>query len=359
MPNRRLRIGYVSGDFRDHCQSFFTIPLLSSHDHQAFEIFCYSSVERPDEYTRRIAGYADVWRDVRQLNDEELHQVIVKDRIDIHVDLAMHMASGRPGLFARKPAPIQVAWLAYPGTTGLSAIDYVLSDPWLAPPSDDRYYTEQVLRLPDTFWCYDPLTSEPTVNALPALSNGYVTFGCLNAPCKLSDRTLALWGGVFEKIDNARLLLMAPPGPRREQLLDRISKLGIRANRITFQSFMPRPAYLQSYHQIDIGLDTLPYNGHTTSLDSLWMGVPVVSRVGTTAVGRAGLSQLTNLGLAELCASSDDEFVEIAVGLAKDLSHLNELRRTLRDRMGPLLSDGTGRSLRKTWKPRSGRCGAA
>ncbi len=247
-------------------------------------------------------GFADVWRDVRRLSDEELHQVVANDRIDILVDLAMHMASGRPGLFARKPAPIQVAWLAYPGTTGLSAIDYVLSDPWLAPASEDRYYSERIIRLPQTFWCYDPITHEPAVNTLPALTNGYVTFGCLNAPCKLSDHTLALWGKVFGKIDNARLFLMAPPGPRRAKLLDRLSECGIPADRVRFQSFIPRPAYLQSYHQIDIGLDTLPYNGHTTSLDSLWMGVPVVSRVGTTVVGRAGLSQLSNLGLADLCA---------------------------------------------------------
>ncbi len=330
---RRLRIGYVSGDFRDHCQSLFTIPLLSSHDHNSFEIYCYSSVERPDDFTRRISQFADVWRDVRRLSDAELYRMIVNDRIDILVDLAMHMAGGRPGLFARKPAPIQLAWLAYPGTTGLSAIDHVLSDPWLAPPSDDRFYSERVIRLPETFWCYDPLICEPAVNALPALVDGYVTFGCLNAACKLSDRTLLLWSGIFQRIGNARLILMAAPGPRRRQLSDRLAASGIPADRVVFQSFLPRSAYLRTYHQIDLGLDTLPYNGHTTSLDSFWMGVPVVSRIGTTAGGRAGLSQLSNLKLTELCAQTDEAFVEITVALAKDLPRLSELRRTLRERM--------------------------
>ena len=178
----RLRIGYVSGDFRDHCQTLFMLPLLRSHDHAAFEIFGYSSVERPDDFTRQLMEHVDAWREARHATDTDLAAMIANDGIDILVDLEMHMATGRPAVFARKPAPIQVAWLAYPGTTGMSAIDYVLSDPRLAPPQSDSQYSEKVIRLPDTFWCYDPLTDKPEVNALPALAGAPITFGCLNAP---------------------------------------------------------------------------------------------------------------------------------------------------------------------------------
>ncbi|MGA7778023.1 MAG: tetratricopeptide repeat protein [Paraburkholderia sp.] len=341
-PNRRLRIGYVGADFREHCQSLFTVPLFSHHDHERFEIFCYASVERPDALTQRLATYADVWRDVRELDDERLAQQIRADGIDVLVDLAMHMADGRPLLFARKPAPVQVAWLAYPGTTGIEAIDYRLTDPRLDPidasaePEASRqstHYTERSLHVPDSFWCYDPLTDEPVVNALPALSAGYLTFGCLNNPCKLTDRTLAMWGAVLREVPDACLLLMAPAGNADRSLAQRIARQGIDLERVSFTPFQPRADYLRTYHQIDLGLDTFPYNGHTTSLDSLWMGVPMVTRIGETAVGRGGLSQLFNLGLTELAGDSDEAFVRIAVELAHDWPRLAALRESLRPRM--------------------------
>jgi protein O-GlcNAc transferase len=331
--NRRLRIGYVSADFRDHCQSLFTMPLFSHHDHGQFEIFCYSSVERPDDLTRRLASHADVWRDVRALDDEQLAQMIRADGIDILVDLTMHMADGRPLLFARKPAPVQVAWLAYPGTTGIGAIDYRLTDPRLDPPGTDNPYTERSIRLPDSFWCYDPLTGTPATNPLPALAAAPVTFGCLNNPCKLSERTLRMWAGVLQQMPHARLLLMAPNGTARARLLERLQQQGIDTRQVHFAAFRPRAEYLKTYHEIDLGLDTFPYNGHTTSLDSFWMGVPVVTRVGETCVGRGGLSQLVNLGLDELAAHSDADFVDIAVQLARDLPRLARMREGLRERM--------------------------
>ncbi|CAD6556441.1 tetratricopeptide repeat protein [Paraburkholderia metrosideri] len=339
-PSRRLRIGYVSPDFRDHCQTLFTLPLLSHHDHVQFEVFCYASVTRPDDLTQRVASYADVWRDVRELDDARLAQLIRDDRIDILVDLTMHMADGRPLLFARKPAPVQIAWLAYPGTTGMRSIDYRLTDPWLDPAGVDDQYSERSIRLPDSFWCYDPLTDTPTVNALPALTNGYPTFGCLNNPCKLSDATFRMWGDVMREVKDARLLLMAPDGPARTRLAERLGKVGIDVERIAFAPFQPRADYLRTYHRIDVGLDTFPYNGHTTSLDSSWMGVPVVTRVGETAAGRAGLSQSANLGLRELVAESDARFVDIAVGLVRDLPRLSAIRASLRARLeaSPLMN---------------------
>ncbi|MGA2442648.1 MAG: hypothetical protein ABSH08_16970, partial [Tepidisphaeraceae bacterium] len=332
--DRRLRIGYVSPDFRDHCQSFFTIPLLSNHDREGFEIFCYADVGRPDAVTERIRGCAQVWRSIPGMTDAEVTRKIREDRIDILVDLTMHMANGRPLIFARKPAPVQVAWLAYPGTTGLSAMDYRLTDPYLDPPGlNDQFYSETSIRLPDTFWCYDPLVTELAVNPLPAQTNDHITFGCLNNFIKVNEQVLRLWAQVLKTIPRSRFMLLCPEGSHRQPLLDMLQREGISPDRIELIAFRPRPQYLELYHRIDAGLDTFPSNGHTTSLDSFWMGVPVVTLVGQTVVGRAGLSQLTNLGLPELIARTPEEYVRIAANLARNLPRLAELRRTLRGRM--------------------------
>jgi predicted O-linked N-acetylglucosamine transferase (SPINDLY family) len=316
--------------------------MLSRHDHAEFEIFCYSSVERPDEHTRRIAGYADVWRDVRLLDDVSLASTIRDDRIDILIDLTMHMANGRPLLFARAPAPIQIAWLAYPGTTGMDAMDYRFTDPRLDPCGFENQYSEHSIRLGDSFWCYDPLADEPHVNPLPALERGYVTFGCLNNPCKVTEATLALWGGVMRALPGSRLRLLAPRGHYRQRMLQRLAGQGIDPDRVSFANYQVRADYLRSYHEIDIGLDTFPYNGHTTSLDSLWMGVPTITRVGETSVGRGGLSQLFQLELLELAADSDLGFVAAAVALARDFPRLAALRQELRARLeaSPLMDAG-------------------
>jgi predicted O-linked N-acetylglucosamine transferase (SPINDLY family) len=331
---RRLRVGYVSPDFRDHCQSLFTIPLLSNHDRTQFEIYCYAQLDRPDNISERLMTFADVWRPTAGKSDEQLAQMIAGDEIDVLVDLTMHMAHGRPRLFARKPAPVQIAWLAYPGTTGVPAMDYRLTDPWLDPPElgDDRY-TEQTIRLPETFWCYDPLTAALEPNALPALTTGHVTFGCLNNFCKISDDTLSRWGRVMASVPSSRLILLAAPGQHRQRVISQFASFGISSERIEFVGFQPRLHYLQTYQRIDICLDTLPYNGHTTSLDAYWMGVPVVTQVGHTVVGRAGWSQLNNLGLPELAAFDEQAFVDISVCLASDLPRLSQLRQTLRARL--------------------------
>ena len=332
-PDRRLKIGYVSGDFREHCQSLFTLPLLAHHDRRAMEVFCYSSVERTDAWTRRIESHADAWRDVRELDDDALGRIVRQDRIDVLIDLNMHMANGRPLLFACKPAPVQIAWLAYPGTTGIGAIDYRLSDPRLDPAGFEHHYTERTLYLPDTFWCYDPQQKELEVNALPALGRGYLTLGCFNNPCKLTDRTLHLWSQVMRSIPGAQLALLAPAGRHRRRLGERLGANGIDAARVRFMDFRPRAEYLRFYHEVDFGLDTVPYNGHTTSLDALWMGVPIVTRTGDTCVGRAGLSQLYHVDLLDLVADSDEAFVAKAVALAADLDRLGMLRRSLRASM--------------------------
>lgn len=331
---RRLRIGYVSPDFRNHCQSMFTIPLLSNHDHTRFEIFCYAQLVKPDEISERLASYAEVWRFTNGINDVQLAEMIESDGIDILVDLTMHMSNGRPLLFARKPAPVQLAWLAYPGTTGNPAMDYRITDPWLDPPGrGDEHYSETSIRLPDTFWCYDPLITGLSPNSLPALTAGYITFGCLNNFCKVSDDTLRSWGQVMASVPSSRLILRAPAGMHRLRVLGALGRYGVVENRIEFVEFQPRAGYLRTYHRIDLCLDTLPYNGHTTSLDAYWMGVPVITQVGRTVVGRAGWSQLNNLGLSELAALDEQSFVHLACALATDLPRLNRLRQTLRQRL--------------------------
>jgi predicted O-linked N-acetylglucosamine transferase (SPINDLY family) len=276
------------------------------------------------------------------LTDAQFAAQVREDEIDILVDLALHTARNRLPVFARKPAPVQVTFAGYPGSTGLDTIDYRLSDPFLDPSdTDESLYSEQTVRLPHSFWCYDPLDcGDLPVNALPAHTNGFLTFGCLNNFCKINDAVLCLWAKVLRAVPASRLLLLAPEGSHRQRTLDVLSEEGVARERIAFVSRQPRRKYLELYHRIDLGLDTLPYNGHTTSLDSYWMGAPVVTLVGQTIVGRAGLSQLMNLELPELITHTSEQFVQVATGLANDLPRLSELRSTLRPRMeaSPLMN---------------------
>ncbi|MFC4703751.1 tetratricopeptide repeat protein [Paraburkholderia caffeinitolerans] len=359
-PGRRLRIGYVSPDFRSHCQALFTVPLFSHHNRAAFEIVCYASVPKPDALTQHLKSLVDVWRDVHTLDDTALAQQIRDDRIDIVVDLTMHMAGGRRLLFARRPAPVQVAWLAYPGTTGSAAMDYRLTDPWLDPigePGRDALYSERSLRLPDAFWCYDAQVAGLEVNGLPAAGGAPFTFGCLNNPAKLSDHALRLWSRVLATVPHARLLLLAPPGAPRERLKARAQAQGIDPERVAFVGHQARRLYLETYHRIDVALDSFPYNGHTTSLDALWMGVPVVTRAGRSTASRGGLSIAANLGMPELVAHTDEDFVRIAVELAHDLPRLAALRAALRARMeasplmdAPRFAANIERAYRTMWQ---------
>jgi predicted O-linked N-acetylglucosamine transferase (SPINDLY family) len=250
---------------------------------------------------------------------------------------------------------VQVAWLGYPGTTGLTTIDYRLTDPYLDPSGlFDSSYSEESVRLPDTFWCYDPLTDEPAVNGLPVLTSGLLTFGCANNFCKINDECLALWSKVLQAVPWSRLLLLAPRGQTRDRVIAQIVKQGIVASRLEFTDRLPRLEYLKLFHRIDVALDPLPYNGHTTSLDAAWMGVPTITLVSKkTAFGRAGWSQLCNLGLQELAAETPDQYVAIAARVAGDLPRLRELRSTLRRRMeqSPLMDGGRfSRNMEHTFR---------
>ena len=334
-PGRRLKIGYVSPDFRDHVVGRNLLPLLAQHDAANVEVFCYAQVAHPDALTDRFRTSAHHWRSLVGLSDDQAAQLIRQDQIDILVDLALHLANNRLLLFARKPAPVQVTFAGYPGTTGLNTMDYRLSDSYLDPSGmDESIYSEETVRLPDSFWCYDPLECHDVpVNALPASTNSFITLGCLNNFCKVNDAVLRLWAKVLHAVPNSHLLLLIPEGSTRQQTLGQMEKEGIAPQRIEFVSHRPLKQYLELYHRIDIGLDTFPYNGHTTSLDSFWMGVPVITRVGETVVSRAGLCQLMNLGLPELIAYTPEQYVQIAADLARDLPRLAHLRSTLRPRM--------------------------
>jgi predicted O-linked N-acetylglucosamine transferase (SPINDLY family) len=363
--DRRLRVGYVSPDFRQHVWSLIALPAIARHDPEVVEVFCYSNVLSPDAITDRVRGHASVFRDIVGVTDARAAELIRSDRIDVLVDLTMHMERTRLRLFAYKPAPVQVTWFAYPGTTGLSSIDYRLTDPYLDPPSESGDpYAEQSFRLPHSFWCYDPMTSTPDVGPLPAGRYGHITFGCLNNFRKITNAVIELWARVLTRVERSRLVMLAPAGEARRQIHAALAKSGVDPSRVEFVSRRPRHEYLAAYQQIDIGLDTFPYNGHTTSLDAFWMGVPVITLVGKTIVGRAGFCQAMNLGLPELAAWDDDDFVRIAVELSSDPERLPALRSTLRSRMeqSPLMDaprfardlEAAYRTMWRRWCERDG-----
>jgi predicted O-linked N-acetylglucosamine transferase (SPINDLY family) len=338
-PDRRLRIGYLSPDFRRHAESFFTVPFLSAHDHSAHEIFCYADSNADDEVTGWIRGCADVWRNTAGWSHKQIAKIVRDDQIDILVDLTMHMDGSRLMVFARKPAPVQVTWLAYPGTTGLATMDYRITDRWMDPiPSTssgeaadrDVDYVEQSVRLPDCWVCYDPLSQ---ASPPPPRREGPIRFLSLNHPRKSNSRTVDNWARVLAAVDGSRMLLMASADSYRQRALEQFRRHGVSSDRIDFVDRLPREAYLHAHYGIDIALDSIPYNGITTTLDALWMGVPVVTLTGRTAASRAGYGILGTLGLEELIAHSVEEFISIAKNLAGDLPRVAELRSTLRARL--------------------------
>jgi predicted O-linked N-acetylglucosamine transferase (SPINDLY family) len=328
-PEKRLRIGYVSPDFWNHAVGRNVLPLFSTHDRERFEIFCYSDAKQSDAVTERLRACCDRWCDSAKLSDEALAARVRADEVDLLADLALHTGGNRLLAFARQPAPVQFSFAGYPGGTGVETIAHRISDPHLeggAPLSRGTHLIE-------SFWCFDPVELKIAVNPLPALERGDVTFGCLNHACKVNEPVLALWAQVLRACPGSRLLLLSPPGSHRAWVVEVLRSRGVAVERVDFAPPATREEYIRLYHRVDVMLDTFPYGGHTTSLEALWMGVPIVTLPGASPVARAGLSQLRHLAMPEFIAHDADDFVRIAAELARDLPRLAEIRRTLRPRM--------------------------
>jgi predicted O-linked N-acetylglucosamine transferase (SPINDLY family) len=332
--HKKLRIGYVSGDFWDHAAARFILPLLANHHREAFEILCYSNSSKTDMVTDKIRQNADGWRNITNITDESAARIIRDDQIDILVDLSMHTQGNRLLVFARKPAPVQATWLGYAGTTGMKAVDWRLTDSFLDPiNADEHIYAERSMRLPHSFWCYHPIHPTGQVNPLPAVETGQITFGCFNNFAKVSVPAQELWARILSELPASRLILHCQQGSHRAELLERFARHGIEASRIEFIGRLPLLEYMDRYRQIDIALDPFPFTGGTTTCDALWMGVPVVTLRGNTAVGRSGASLLCNAGLGDWVAGTAEEYVQIACKHASDLPSLALLRSALREQM--------------------------
>jgi predicted O-linked N-acetylglucosamine transferase (SPINDLY family) len=353
-PDRRLRIGYVSPHFHEHAVNFFVEPILAAHDHEQFEVFCYSSVFQPDATTERLKRVADHWREVTWKSDAEIARMVREDRIDILVDLSGHMGRTRLLVFARKPAPVQVTYIGYQNTTGMSAIAYRLTDERADPPGvTDALYTEKLVRLSRAFFCYQPFET-PDLTPLPALERGYVTFGSFNNYAKVMPEVVDTWLTILSRVPESHLMVLAYSGGYLEKHLKELAAgRGIDPVRVELFDKRWRQDYLKLVQQADIALDAFPFNGHTTTCDAIWMGVPVVMLEGNVYSSRFGGSVLANVGLEDLIARSVEEYVERAVELAGDLERLSTLRGELRTRMAasPLADyQGFTRNLEREYR---------
>ena len=314
-PERRLRIGYVSGDFNHHPVAFFLMPLLERQDWSAYEAYCYSVGAKADDITRQVQARADVWRNMASMPDTMLADAINQDGIDILVDLSGHSGESRLGVFAQQPTPVQVAWLGYPNTTGLTRIQYRFTDRYADPPElSDHLHTETLLRLPGSQWCYRPAVSVDISNVLPCKRNGYITFGSFNQVAKLSLSTRKVWAEILAQLPGSRLVVAGvPEGYARESLLRDLGGARIAAGRITFVPPVAIDEYSRRFNSIDIALDPTPYSGCTTTCDTLWMGVPVMTVPGASPASRTTASILSTVGLTDWIAATPEDYVQMAL----------------------------------------------
>ena len=404
-PDRPLRLGFVSPDLWRHPVAFFLIRALENLDRHTCRVTCYSDRVVPNDLTARFQAASAAWRDSFAMSDPQLAEQIRADRIDILFDLTGHTRKNRLLVFARKPAPIQITWIGYEGTTGLKAMDYILADRYEIPPEAEPYYTERVLRMPEGYLCYDPPSHAPAVGPLPALTSDYatraantpgepnttscspcgrkvggegaaafsgslgtagrLTFASFNNPAKITPQVVACWARILYRLPQARLILkyrgMDDRGAQG-RLRGLFDAQGVSAGRVEFLGWSPHAETLALYNQVDIALDPFPFTGGATTCDALWMGVPVVTCPGETFASRHGLSHLSNVGLAELIARDVGQYVDLAVGLAEDLPRLAALRAGLRQRMARSpLCDGKRFAgdfmeiVRRVWREWTGR----
>lgn len=334
-PDRPLRLGFLSPDLHRHPVGYFLIGLVEHLDPAQASVFCYSTGGMPDDLSARLRAKAAEWRDVGSLSDDEIAARIRADSIDILFDLAGHTGNNRLLVMGHKPAPIQITWAGYVGTAGLAAIDYLLADRFEVPPDLEHHYRETVLRMPNGYVCYEPPASPP-VAPLPALDRGYVTFGSFSNPAKLGPQIAAPWARILDRVPNARLVLKyrgLDDPLHAGRLREYFTAQGIDPARVELQGDSPQSELLPHYDRIDIALDPFPYGGGVTTLEALWMGVPVVTLPGETFASRHALTHLSNLGIEGTIATDIDHYVDLAVALATDLPALAALRAGLRERM--------------------------
>jgi protein O-GlcNAc transferase len=332
----RVCLGFVSPDLGRHPVGYFLVRVLESLDRQRYETVCYSDRIAKDEMTRRIEAAATRWRDVMSMGDDRLAEQIHADGVDILFDLAGHTANHRLLVFARKPAPIQITWIGYEGTTGLEAMDYLLADDLMIAPDEERYYRERVLRMPNGYLCYDPPALAPPVDLPPCVNRGFGTFGSFNNPAKITPEVVAVWARILRAAPTARLLMKyrgLGDACVRKRFLDLFAVHDVGPERVELRPWSSYADYLATYREVDVVLDPFPFSGSATTCESLWMGVPVVTMPGETFASRHSLSHLTSVGLTELVARGPDEYVELAVSLAGDSARIAGLRSELRQRM--------------------------
>lgn len=338
-PQRVLRIGFVSGDLSGHPVGFFlegVLAALTSHPEGGLELFAYPTFNCDDETSARLRACCKGWHSAVGLSDEALAQLITEDRIDILIDLSGHTAHNRLTMFAWKPAPVQVSWLGYFATTGLEAIDYFVADPWTLPPDQEAHFSEQIWRLPETRLCFTAPAEDVAVGPLPALANGYVTFGSFNNLSKMNAAVVALWAEVLNAVPDSRLFLkyqQLGEASVRQNTRDRFAAHGIKPERLILENYVPRSSYLAAYQRIDIALDPFPFPGGTTTAEALWMGIPVLTLAGERFLSRQGVGLLMNAGLSEWITADARDYLSRAVSHAGDLQRLASLRRGLRQQV--------------------------
>ncbi len=332
-PGRKLKVGYVSPDFCGHSVSYFIEPVLDAHDRETIEVCGYGDIPCPDQVTEHLKGKFDRYENICGLNDDKVARMIERDGIDILVDLAGHTSGNRLGVFARRPAPIQVTYLGFPDTTGMEQIDYRLTDELADLPEAQSFHTEELVFLPSGFLCYKPVRFAPPVAPLPAIERGYLTFGSFNNNCKIQPGMMELWAQVLKGKAGSRLLLKFGGGDDeavRNNYLRRFEDLGIAPNRVEICGRKPTIEHFKMYGQVDMALDTYPYNGTTTTCEAMWMGVPTLSLAGSSHVSRVGLSILSRVGLGDFAASAPAEYVGKAVAFSGELENLAKIRTALR-----------------------------